>query len=66
MFRDRKIALGNWKPAERPVFDSKEARILGGWNKGKSMPVHWKAITGVNIQTGEIVKFRHAGEAVKN
>ena len=65
LFRDKKIALGNWKPAERPVFDSERARILGGWNKGKSMPVHWKAITGVNIQTGEIVKFRHAGEAVK-
>jgi len=65
LFRDRKIALGDWKKAEPHVLTSEKASELGGWNKGKSMPMHWKPIKGVHIETGAIVKFNHAGEAVK-
>ena len=65
MFRDRKIALGDWKKAEPHTLTSERARELGGWNKGKSMPMHWKGVKGVNAATGEIVEFSHAGEAAE-
>ena len=66
MFRDRKIALGDWKPAEPRKFTHEQAVAAGKLTKGIPKPTFWKPIKGVNIQTGEIVKFNHAADAVKN
>jgi len=65
VFRDRKVALGDWKKAEPYALTSERARELGGWNKGKTQPSKWKPIKGVHIETGEIVKFNNAGDAIK-
>ena len=66
LFRDKKIALSDWKPAEPRKFTHEEAVAAGKLTKGISKPTFWKPIKGVNIQTGEIVKFNHASDAVKN
>jgi len=66
LFRDKKIALSDWKPTEPNKFTHEQAVAAGKLTKGISKPTFWKPIKGVNIQTGEIVKFNHAADAVKN
>ena len=65
IFRDRKIALGDWKPAEPNKFTHEQAVAGGKATKGIPKPTFWKPVKGVNIETGEIVQFNHTGEAVK-
>ena len=65
LFRDRKIALTDWKPAERyrPTFE--QASRAGKMSKGKPSLTLRKPIKGVHIETGEVVKFGHCKEAVE-
>jgi hypothetical protein len=65
VFRDRKIALGDWKPAERHIPTHEQAAKAGRMSKGAPQPSKWKAIKGVNIKTGEVVRFKHSREAVE-
>lgn len=65
LFRDKQIALGEWKPTERHIPTPEEAAISGRMSKGRPNPKLWKPIKGVHIETGEVVKFNHSGEAVK-
>ena len=65
LFRDKKIALSDWKPTEPRKFTHEQAVAAGKLTKGIPKPTFWKPIKGVNIETGEIVRFNHAGEAVK-
>ena len=65
LFRDKKIALGDWKPTEPNKFTHEQAVAAGKLSKGRPNRKCWKPVKGVNIETGEIVRFNHAGEAVK-
>lgn len=65
LFRDRKIALSDWKPAEHHIPTHEQAVAAGKATKGIPKPQFWKPVKGVHIETGEVVKFNHAGEAVK-
>tara|TARA_B100000902_G_scaffold392817_1_gene445842 strand:- start:46 stop:1065 length:1020 start_codon:yes stop_codon:yes gene_type:complete len=65
LFRDKKVALGEWKPAEPHILTPEECSIAGRMSKGRPNPKLWKPIKGVHIETGEVVKFNHSGEAVK-
>ena len=64
-FRDKRIALGEWKPTERYIPTYEQAAKAGKMSKGIPQPSKWKAIKGVNIKTGEVVKFKHSREAVE-
>ena len=65
LFRDKQIALGEWKPTERHIPTYEESVKGGRMSKGRPQPSKWKAIKGIHIITGEIVEFNHAGEAVE-
>ena len=65
LFRNRKIALGDWKPAEPRKFTHEQAVAAGKMSKGRPQPTLWKPIKGIHTMTGEIVEFNHAGEAVE-
>ena len=65
LFRDRKIALSDWKPSEKNKFTHEQAVAAGKASKGRSQSSKWKAIKGVNIKTGEVVRFNHSREAVE-
>ena len=65
LFRDKKIALSDWKPAEPRKFTHEQAVAAGKATKGIPKPQLWKPVKGVHIETGEVVKFNHSGEAVK-
>ena len=65
LFRDKQIALGEWKPTERHIPTYEESVKGGRMSKGRPQPSKWKAIKGVNIKTGEVVKFKHSREAVE-
>ncbi len=65
LFRDRKIALSDWKPSEKNKFTHEQAVAAGKLTKGISQPRFWKPIKGVHIESGQVVKFNHAEEAVK-
>lgn len=65
LFRDKQIALGDWKPTEHYIPTSEQAAKAGRMSKGRPNPKLWKPIKGVHIETGEIVRFNHAEEAVK-
>ena len=65
MFRDKKVALGEWKPAEHHIPTHEECVKAGKATKGIPKPKLWKPIKGVHIETGEVVKFNHTREAVE-
>ena len=65
LFRDRKIALTDWKPAERYIPTFEQSSRAGKMRKGKPSLTLRKPIKGVHIETGEVVKFSHCGEAVE-
>ncbi len=65
LFRDKKMALGEWKPTEPRKFTHEQAVAAGKATKGIPKPQLWKPVKGVHIETGEVVKFNHAREAVK-
>ena len=65
LFRDKKNALGEWKPAEHHIPTSEEGAKGGRMTKGIPKPTFWKPIKGVHVETGEVVKFKHSREAVE-
>ena len=65
LFRDKRVALGEWKPAERHIPTHEECVKAGKATKGIPKPKLWKPIKGVHIETGEVVKFNHTREAVE-
>ena len=65
LFRDKQIALGEWKPAEKNKFTHEQAVAARKLVKRKPSLTLRKPIKGVHIETGEVVKFSHCGEAVK-
>ena len=65
LFRDKQIALGEWKPAEHHIPTSEEGAKGGRMTKGIPKPTFWKPIKGVHVETGEVVKFKHSREAVE-
>ena len=66
LFRNRQTALGDWKSAKPNRFTHEQAVSAGKSTRGIPRPANWKPIKGVNIETGEIVEFNHAMDAVKN
>ena len=66
LFRNKQIALADWKPAEPNKFTHEQAVDAGKSTRGIPRPANWKPIKGVNIETGEIVEFNHAMDAVKS
>jgi hypothetical protein len=65
LFRDRKIALGEWKHTERPIPTPEQAAKAGRMSKGRPKPSQWKPIRGVHLETGEVVRFKHSRKAVE-
>lgn len=65
LFRDKKLALGEWKPTKRHIPTYEQASKSGRMSKGRPNPKLWKPIKGVHIETGEVVRFNHAKEAVE-
>ena len=59
LFRDKKIALGYWKPAEPRRSNTEEMKQLAQISANKrKVPMK-----GVNIKTGEIIHFNSMSEA---
>ena len=59
LFRDRKMALGKWKCAEKPVYSREYYQAISAkGNEKRKIP-----IKGVNIKTGEIIRFNSMSEA---
>lgn len=59
LFRDKNVALSDWKKAERPKCTPEEGRKMASLaNEKKKIP-----ICGVNINTGEKVHFNSISEA---
>ena len=59
LFRDKHVANSDWKKAERNTFDSQRASELSAISAEKRK----KPVRGVNITTGEEVRFDSISEA---
>jgi hypothetical protein len=59
LFRDKKDALKNWKPAEKKGFTTEKAKAASN----KSNEKRKKPVKGISIHTGEIVEFNSISEA---
>ena len=59
LFRDKKVALGEWKPSEPRRSDSKEMKAMAQISADKRKT----AIKGVDIKTGEEIYFNSMSEA---
>ena len=59
LFRDKKDALKNWKPAERGSFTTEKARAAAN----KSNEKRKRPVKGISIHTGEVIEFDSISEA---